>query len=671
MTFNPYHEIYNKYAPATDLIRWRMKVDEGRQTWHYLDEVEAKAHPQRPSDKYWLGILNATIYCSNLNILISDMVLFQQDCPALAPPKTPLSAARNGFEFYKQIQTEDGHWAGKYDGPMFLTPGIVIVMYVTKTKWKPGYVEEMIRYLKNHAHPEDGGWGLHTEGVSTCFGTALNYVALRLLGVPANDPVCVKARKFLHKLGGAVGAPHWGKFWLAILNCYDYKGMNPVPPEFWVLPTWLPISPSKWWIHTRNVYMPMSWLYANRFQAPVDDLILQLREEIFVTPYEKINWNKQRNNICKVDMYSPHTTLLETIFEILTYYEMMPISALRKYALDTVLDHIHAEDRSTKFAALGPINKVMNMLVIWITEGPESEGFKRHVDRNLDFMWMGEHGMNMNGTNGSQLWDCVFIVQALNEGGLVKEYPKEMIEALKFIDLTQMKDNPPDYKKYYRQPTKGAWPFSTRDQGYTISDCTGEGLKCVLMLQNNFDFIPKLVSYERMCDAVDIILGMQNKDGGFASYETIRSYSWLEWFNPAEVFGNIMIEYNYPECTTAAVMGLRAFKKYHPKYRAKEIDACVDRAVKWIKQAQREDGSWYGSWGICFTYCMMFALESLASIGEYYENSPSVQAACDFLIAKQRADGGWGETYQVRKKLSQILSQIKYLHFRRVKHTNG
>ena len=33
------------------------------------------------------------------------------------------------------------------------------------------------------------------------FGTGLNYVALRILGIDAEHPVCVKARATLHKLG--------------------------------------------------------------------------------------------------------------------------------------------------------------------------------------------------------------------------------------------------------------------------------------------------------------------------------------------------------------------------------------------------------------------------------------------------------------------------------------
>ena len=80
-------------------------------------------------------------------------------------------------------------------------------------------------------------------------GTALNYVSLRLLGVPADHPVAVRARSTLHKLGGqnnleafyaglqslggAAASASWAKFWLSILNVYDWEGNNPIPPELW------------------------------------------------------------------------------------------------------------------------------------------------------------------------------------------------------------------------------------------------------------------------------------------------------------------------------------------------------------------------------------------------------------------------------------------------------
>ena len=49
--------------------------------------------------------------------------------------------------------------------------------------------------------------------------------------------------------------------------------------------------------------------------------------------------------------------------------------------------------------------------------------------------------------------------------------------------------------------------------------------------------MPKLISKERLCDAVDTLISLQNPSGGFASYELVRGPGWLECLNPAEVFG--------------------------------------------------------------------------------------------------------------------------------------
>lgn len=44
---------------------------------------------------------------------------------------------------------------------MFLLPGLVIGSYVTGMSFLEEERLEMIRYLFNHAHPDDGGWGLY------------------------------------------------------------------------------------------------------------------------------------------------------------------------------------------------------------------------------------------------------------------------------------------------------------------------------------------------------------------------------------------------------------------------------------------------------------------------------------------------------------------------------
>lgn len=79
--------------------------------------------------------------------------------------------------------------------------------------------------------------------------------------------------------------------------------------------------------------------------------------------------------------------------------------------------------------------------------------------------------------------------------------------------------------------------------------------------------------------------------------------------------------------------------------------------MDYLHRAQKPEGGWFGSWGICYTYATQFALESLALVGETYSTSEYAKRACEFLISKQRADGGWGESYKV-SLLSYILNVL-------------
>ncbi|KAJ7880320.1 terpenoid cyclases/protein prenyltransferase alpha-alpha toroid [Mycena olivaceomarginata] len=608
--------------PFTDYSKWRLLVSEsGRHTWHYLKtDEECEKWPQNSVDKFWLGL--------DLNY------------PALPPAKDAFSAAKNGYTFYKTLQSHDGHWAGEYGGPMFLLPGLVIGSYVSGMGFKVEERQEMIRYLMNRAHPEDGGWGIHVEGHSTVFGTGLNYTALRLLGMDADHPVCVKARGTLHKLGGATAIPAWGKFWLSLLNVYDWAGRfiysksSHIPRLNRLLPDWVPFHPHKWWIHTRT--------FASK--CPRTILILALREELYPENYYSINWPAQRNNVCKADLYAPHSTLFDTINVVLGAYESCTLPPLRRAACARAYELIVLEDENTGYQTLGPVSKMFNLVARVYNEGAESEAYRLHKNKRDDFMWMGAEGMMMCGTNGSQLWDIGFITQALVETGLAElpENEESLLKALEWLEDGQILDHPKHYKTSYRHGTKGAWGFSTKEQGYVVSDCTGEGLKAVLYLQKDLSFTPKLVSDRRIYDAVDLLLTLQNPNGGFASYELIRGPWWLELLNPAEVFGDIMIEYCYPECTTSVITSLSIFRKHYPDYRAADIAS----AIVYLHGCQHPEGGWVGSWGICFTYATQFALESLALVGETYATSKASRKACEFLLGKQRADGGWGESYK-------------------------
>lgn len=533
---------------------------------------------------------------------------------------------------------------------MFLLPGLVITWTVTETPIPEPYSVEIKNYLFARQNPEDGGWGLHIEGQSSVMGTSLNYISLRLLGVDAEDARMVKARGMLHKLGGAVNGPHWAKFWMSTLGVAEWDIVNPVPPELWLLPDWTPISPWRWWIHMRQVFLAMSYVWSKKWVYKSTPLTRELRKELYTEAYDAIDWAANRNSISQRDNYHPKSWLLNTInWALVNVWNpyIRPRSLVTK-AEDWVFRLIEMEDKNTDYSNLGPVNGTMNLLACYVREGPDAYSVKRHRERMNDFLWVKAEGMLMNGTNGVQVWDTSFLIQAAMDAGLAED-PKwrpMLTHALEFLDDQQIRENCEDQDICYRQQRKGGWAFSTKTQGYAVSDCISEALKAVILLQRTPGY-PQLLSDQRIYDAVDTLLTYSNASGGCASYEPTRGPQWLEMLNAAEVFGRIMIEYDYPECTTAAVTALSLFSMHYPDYRAADIKVFKDNAVSYIKRAQQMDGSWYGSWGICFTYASMFALESLASIGDTYESSDYSRKGCDFLLSKQRKDGGWCESYMV------------------------
>lgn len=153
------------------------------------------------------------------------------------------------------------------------------------------------------------------------------------------------------------------------------------------------------------------------------------------------------------------------------------------------------------------------------------------------------------------------------------------------------------------------------------------------------------IADSRLFDCVNIILSLQNRCGGWATYERTRSFAALELLNPAETFGDIMIDYPYVECTSASIQALRSFGRRFPAHRSREVAAAISDGVHYILSSQRQDGSWYGSWGVCFTYGAWFGLSGLSAAGLTWAGTHAIKAGVNFLLDRQGPDGGWGESY--------------------------
>jgi len=127
---------------------------------------------------------------------------------------------------------------------MYLQPFWIFALHITGSidaVLSKEHIREICRHIYNHQN-EDGGWGFNILDESAMFGTCLNYATLRLLGEAHNDELA-KGRAWILSHGTATAAPQWAKILLSVIGVYDWRGNNPVVPELWLVPRFLPIHP--------------------------------------------------------------------------------------------------------------------------------------------------------------------------------------------------------------------------------------------------------------------------------------------------------------------------------------------------------------------------------------------------------------------------------------------
>ncbi|XP_075664095.1 beta-amyrin synthase-like isoform X2 [Castanea sativa] len=652
---------------------WKLKIGEGkndpylfstnnfagRQTWEFDPEAgtpEERAEVEEARQNFHK---NRRQFPACGDLLWRMQFLREKNFKQTIPPvkigdgeeithEKATSALRRAVYFYVALQSCDGHWPAENAGPLFFLPPFVLCFYITghiNTIFPAEYKKEILRYIYNHQN-EDGGWGFYIGGHSIMFCTILSYICMRILGEGPDggqDNACTRARKWILDRGGATHISSWGKSWLSILGVFEWVGTNPMPPEFWLLPPFLPMYPAKMWIYCRAVYLPFSYLYGRRFVGPITPLIHQLREELYTQPYNEVNWAKARHQCANEDMYYPHPLIQDLLWDslyILTepLLTRWPLKKLvREKALQAAMKLIHYEDEVTRYITTGVVEKSMSMLACWV-EDPNGDSFKKHLARVKEYIWVAEDGIKAH-SFGSQSWDVGFSIQALLASDLTNDIGPVLKKGHEFIKRSQVRDNPSgDFRKMHRHISKGSWTFSDQDHGLQVSDCTAECSKCCLL----FSMMPPEVvgekmEPERLFDA--------SKNGGLSAWEPAGAQEWLEWLNPTEFFEGIVVEHEYVECTASSIQALLLFKKLHPEHRKKEIENSIQKAVKYILDIQMPDGSWYGNWGICFMYGTWFALGALAAVGMTYDNCPAIRKAVEFLLRTQKDDGGWLESH--------------------------
>jgi squalene-hopene/tetraprenyl-beta-curcumene cyclase len=137
-----------------------------------------------------------------------------------------------------------------------------------------------------------------------------------------------------------------------------------------------------------------------------------------------------------------------------------------------------------------------------------------------------------------------------------------------------------------------------------------------------------------MSRAVNWVLAMQNRDGGWGAFDRDNDHEFLCHVPFAD--HNAMIDPSTPDLTGRVLEMLGQVGR-------RAGDPAVDRAIAYIRQNQEADGSWFGRWGVNYIYGTWQVLVGLSAVGVPVDDSAMVRGA-NWLIACQQPNGGWGET---------------------------
>lgn len=116
------------------------------------------------------------------------------------------------------------------------------------------------------------------------------------------------------------------------------------------------------------------------------DFILSLREGVLLQPFDKINWAKERNTIASIDNKNPKPWVLNCVnwAYVNIWQSYLCPTSLKQRAESRVSQLIDMQDKNTDYAGVAATDATMNTIVC--CDGPDSNSYKRHMERLQEFL---------------------------------------------------------------------------------------------------------------------------------------------------------------------------------------------------------------------------------------------------------------------------------------------
>lgn len=501
------------------------------------------------------------------------------------------------------VQKPDGFWQGELKADTTLESDYILLLHWLG-EFNSAHVAKAVRSILGRRLP-NGGWNIYPGGSAEVNATIRAYVALKLAGYQGD---LTQTRELILALGGLQAANSYTKINLSLLDLFPSQFTPSVPPEIVIVPGGLMYEMSSW---TRTIVVPLSLVQASGVKRPTSIHI----DELYL-PGKKLSLPK-RDKVSRV---------FNQVDRILKLWERRGLKEVRAKAIREaekwMCDHMRFSD------GIGAIYPSM----MYALMAMDAMGYERdHPDfvetrRQFELLILETEDSLQFQPAVSPVWDTAIAMFALGE---CRRADKARMTAAADWLIQKEVRRKGDWSVKRPNLRPSGWAFEFANEFYPDIDDTA----MVLLALEHAQASDPLKQNNAERRAIDWLFGMQSSDGGWAAFDVDNNWQVLSKVPFAD--HNAMLDPTCPDITGRVLEALcrRGFTT---------SDERIANAVKYLLTHQREDGSWYGRWGVNYVYGTFLALRGLKAAG-IVPSHPAVRKANEWLRSVQRADGGWGE----------------------------
>jgi squalene-hopene/tetraprenyl-beta-curcumene cyclase len=512
-------------------------------------------------------------------------------------------------------QDAQGYWLFELEADCTIPAEYIMMMHFLD-EIDVALEAKLCRYLRS-AQDGHGGWPLYRGGDFNISCSVKAYYALKLAGDSPNAAHMVRARAAILARGGAARVNVFTRIALALFGQLPWRGVPYIPVEIMLLPRWFPFHLDKVAYWSRTVMVPL-FILCTRKPVAKNPRNVDIRELFNVPPESERDYFRRAGFVAKAFLAADRIgRLLDPLIPA-----RMRETATRR-AETWMLERLNGED------GLGAIFPAMvNALEVMAILGyPADDPRRLTAKRALQKLLVVGPSSAYCQPCVSPIWDTALASLAMQEAGDPTSSDAAM-RALDWLQARQLLDEPADWQVKRPGLAGGGWAFQFANSYYPDLDDTAVVVWAMHQARDSDRYA------DSMRRALDWLVGMQSKDGGFAAFDADNTSFYLNAIPFAD--HGALLDPPTSDVTARVVTVLARIGR-------PQDQPALDRAIAYLRRQQEHDGSWFGRWGTNYIYGTWSVLMSLAQ-AHVSTADPAVRRAVEWLKLKQNSDGGWGES---------------------------